>query len=570
MGILFLICVFLTSTTALSVVPLQTPPAWESNDNTYSTGGGLGDVDGDGYLDLFVGNGNDMDYEPNHIYSNIGGIFEMVASWSSSDSNFGGHLALGDVNSDGELDMVVANYADANNWSLRWLDDLYLNIGSFLNPVPVWNTAPSDADNSFSCAFGDVDGDGDLDLAVACGESYSSTPQISKVYMNIGGVMDTLPSWTSEIGYAYGVAWGDVDGDGDLDLALGRDGETNQVYFNNGGVLDSLPGWESTETDGTNQITFGDVNGDKYVDLAVSNTFGLSNVKVYYNTGTGLETTASWSSRDVKNYYSCVAWGDVDGDGDQDLASGGWWEPVVVFENLGGVLDTLPTWSWLTANPSNLVCEEVVWGDVDNGGIISVAGETHTFFGQRDIVYLDHYPAHSLERVILNNDTLNLGEFSSDIMNGWVSIGAFMPDSVLNSVALDYTYSTNLDLVVTNWHEARGNFLFLNGGVGIEEIVESTQPGRNDMRLFQSQPNPFNKLTAISYQLRATTHTTLKIFDLSGRLVETLVNQDQKPGTYKVMWKPKGVASGIYFYRLTARTGKTINFSTSRKVNYVK
>jgi outer membrane lipoprotein-sorting protein len=75
--------------------------------------------------------------------------------------------------------------------------------------------------------------------------------------------------------------------------------------------------------------------------------------------------------------------------------------------------------------------------------------------------------------------------------------------------------------------------------------------------LFQNIPNPFNQSTAISYQLRASSHTTLKVYDLTGRQVRTLVNEEKEAGYYSVNWDKrdamgKEVANGIYFYRLTA------------------
>jgi TolB-like protein len=89
----------------------------------------------------------------------------------------------------------------------------------------------------------------------------------------------------------------------------------------------------------------------------------------------------------------------------------------------------------------------------------------------------------------------------------------------------------------------------ISGGPQSGGIITLNPPAFN---LNQNHPNPFNKLTAISYQLRVPGHTTLKIYDLSGRLVETLVNEAQKPGVYQVEWDGKDHSSGIYFYRLSA------------------
>jgi uncharacterized Ntn-hydrolase superfamily protein len=70
--------------------------------------------------------------------------------------------------------------------------------------------------------------------------------------------------------------------------------------------------------------------------------------------------------------------------------------------------------------------------------------------------------------------------------------------------------------------------------------------------LHQNYPNPFNPTTEIRYQTPEVSHVTLKVFDVLGREVATLVNEQKSPGTYTVQWDATGSASGVYFYRLSA------------------
>ena len=83
--------------------------------------------------------------------------------------------------------------------------------------------------------------------------------------------------------------------------------------------------------------------------------------------------------------------------------------------------------------------------------------------------------------------------------------------------------------------------------------------------LKQNYPNPFNTNTIIEYSIPEVSHVTLKVFDLQGREVATLVEEDHPPGTYRVMLDKRDLSSGIYFSYLKA--GK---FSQSRKMLYVK
>lgn len=76
-----------------------------------------------------------------------------------------------------------------------------------------------------------------------------------------------------------------------------------------------------------------------------------------------------------------------------------------------------------------------------------------------------------------------------------------------------------------------------------------------EFALLQNYPNPFNPATIIEYHLPTQRHVTLKIYDLLGKEVSTLVDRLQEPGRYTVSWDPRfsnSVASGVYFYRLIA------------------
>jgi hypothetical protein len=68
--------------------------------------------------------------------------------------------------------------------------------------------------------------------------------------------------------------------------------------------------------------------------------------------------------------------------------------------------------------------------------------------------------------------------------------------------------------------------------------------------LYQNYPNPFNPTTTISYRLKEKGFVKLNVYDITGKLIKTLVNQIKDPGSYETEFNAKGLASGIYFYRL--------------------
>ena len=77
--------------------------------------------------------------------------------------------------------------------------------------------------------------------------------------------------------------------------------------------------------------------------------------------------------------------------------------------------------------------------------------------------------------------------------------------------------------------------------------------GPTTFALDQNFPNPFNPVTTIQYQLPTNSRVTLKVYDLLGREVTTLLNEDRPAGYHDVKWDAANVASGAYFYRIEAR-----------------
>jgi hypothetical protein len=104
---------------------------------------------------------------------------------------------------------------------------------------------------------------------------------------------------------------------------------------------------------------------------------------------------------------------------------------------------------------------------------------------------------------------------------------------------------------------------YLSGFViGINQISSSVP---DFYKLYQNYPNPFNPITKIEYQIKNADFVSLKIYDINGREVETLVNEKQSPGTYEAIWNASNYPSGIYFYKIQAG-----DFSETRKMVLIK
>ncbi len=84
------------------------------------------------------------------------------------------------------------------------------------------------------------------------------------------------------------------------------------------------------------------------------------------------------------------------------------------------------------------------------------------------------------------------------------------------------------------------------------EQIPSSVP--KEFRLQQNYPNPFNPTTTIQFALPQRSNVTLKLYDILGRRVATLVDEELEPGVHKVNFDAEDLASGVYFYRIQAET----------------
>ncbi len=90
-----------------------------------------------------------------------------------------------------------------------------------------------------------------------------------------------------------------------------------------------------------------------------------------------------------------------------------------------------------------------------------------------------------------------------------------------------------------------------NGGVTFVEEEEIDEIP-TEFLLSQNYPNPFNPSTKIRYSVPQSSSVVIKVFDILGNEIETLVNEEKSVGTYELNWNAENLPSGVYFYRLQA------------------
>jgi hypothetical protein len=148
----------------------------------------------------------------------------------------------------------------------------------------------------------------------------------------------------------------------------------------------------------------------------------------------------------------------------------------------------------------------------------------------------------------LNNHGFEI-ERSSDRIN-WINIG-FREGHGTTSEPQHYSYSDELSDIVSSKLYYRLKQIDFNGSFEYSDIVE-VEIVPSVFSLLQNYPNPFNPSTKIIYSIPQSSNVVVKVFDVLGNEVTTLVNEQKQTGTYELTWNGENLPSGIYFYQLQA------------------
>ncbi len=321
-----------------------------------------GDYDNDGRLDLAL-LGYDGTNRFTDIYRNLGG-----GSFSNLQAGFvpleSGSLAWGDYDNDGWLDLAISGMSDTGT-----VTKIYRNQGdgTFLD-IEAGLTGAING----GLAWGDYDNDGDLDLVMS---GYGGSVVASKLYRNDGAGQFTFVNHNLLPLQNGRAVWVDVDRSGWLDLILTGEtgtgtGKTTRLYRNISGVLTHypLPGVSDSSYGG---LSVGDINSDGYSDLALTGyaNNGMIAAVFRYIGGSNLFTRTT----DVLTplWLGTSEWGDLNNNGWQDLVTSGEdassVRSVNVYANSNGVLTTLPT------QIPGLRISSTALGDADQDGDLDMA-----------------------------------------------------------------------------------------------------------------------------------------------------------------------------------------------------
>jgi hypothetical protein len=544
------------------------------------------DSNNDGYIDIYTSEANGPYVS---LYWGGPGGYSPSNRLTFPTSGSGG-CDIADLNVDGYADFVISHYFGGQKLSIHWGTPIGPDTINFTDLVI--STSEIAPDGVF---IADLNKDGYLDIITdhyqdgfavifwgsATGYNTANRTELPTenarhkigvadldqngwsdlIFMNYGSTLLRI-YWGSSSGFSdlnktdlpipptpHGLSIADLNEDGFLDLVpSGYDNTQQFIYW----------GSDSVYSIGNRQIldvgyTFGgssvsDINQDGFLDILFYRGGGSTGVEIYWGSSVGY----SDGNRTLV--------------GDPLQSSGGF----VADLNYDGHLDIfVHRWEFTSFST-------IYWGsDFSSSTDLPVNLDAHGMVREVGNVYTREYEEIYVSSVfdagaftnwgsiswvdsLLSGSTITMEVRSGDTpipdftWSTWATLsnGEAIPE-ILNAQYLQY------QAVFTYTNPANLPFLFevsITGGTGVSEEVDLINLPKR-FRLSQNFPNPFVYSTSISYTIPKSmdeVHVNLGIYDIAGRLAESLVNRPQEPGYYTVHWSGKDHASGIYFYRLKA------------------
>ncbi|MBL7075457.1 T9SS type A sorting domain-containing protein [candidate division KSB1 bacterium] len=569
-------------------------PTWTRHiidENTYNADFmQVADLDNDDTLDVVTPGGDSggdiVWYENNHP-NWTEHIIESGATGAPS-------LNVTDIDGDGLLDLVVT-MVNANKVVWYKTEDNGLSWTNY--------TIDNSLNNAFGLNSGDIDGDGTMDIVATTGGPYFSGSDVVWYENN-------HPNWTKHIidTTLDGATWPyvtDVDGDDTMDVIVGGFSGASVVWYEN-----NHPTWTKhtidANLDGPRVFAVVDVDGDEINDVIVP---AIGSVVWYKNPYT---TVAFGQLMEVYPKYIRPQQGDtlkliaqisnpenhqvtvhalIQGENStfQDslqLFDDGLHNDSLASDNIFGGI------KWLDELDEDYFDIKLRTTDSDES-ITTYSSEEHfttigpvvydgmTFYSSDTIPNPGDY---MLYKITLRNDGsttealfITAEQSTNDTcvsgLPNWNYFGDIPPGEVATNTGFyTMTISENCpvgrDIPIHISIASEGYFFWSDSftvhvyelGIADEGFILP-----DVYVLHHNYPNPFNPITTIKYGLPKKSEVTLKIFNILGREVTTLVNEHQPAGYHLISWDASGHSSGIYFYQIQAG-----DFSQTRKLILLK
>ena len=471
------------------------------------------DIDDDGDLEIIIAKSSV------YVYNHDGTIYP---GWPKSIGSLA-TPSVADVDNDGMIEICAVSYNSIYLWDKDG------------NPEPGWPLLNVAGATSYAQpVLADLDDDGDLEILHAYYDKWTPPSENHvAIYHHDGTYFSNWPQiYPGPHTYITPVT-GDIDNDGDLEIFGGGHTFDLSARHHTGGIVS---GWPVSATSALecSPIVF-DVDDDGYREVLFAENWPGPNGFLYAFNGDG-STVADWpASISGPAYVNSAAAGDVDGDGDIEIA-------LMIGSGMVNLwtLQDVPYRAYLTE-----------WGTYfhDNWN----TGWMHPLAPVNLTAYCSGGSNYLTWNANTELDIAGYNIYRTDVSGG--------PYSKINSAVVADTFYTDTSGTTDHYYCISAVIkAFAESRLSLEASVQTGITVNSHFELLNASvfPNPFSTNTTICFSipLELTGNTELSIYDLSGRRVKTLVNEILPAGEYSADWditdsSGEPVASGIYFYRLS-------------------
>jgi len=550
------------------------------------------DADHDGRREVAVTN---YDFQGSvHVLEAVGDD-SLALVWSSPTLASGGGgstprvVLFADLDNDGRQEVIWQSAANG----------IYIYEWDGVNGSDNYGTQPSQQITAPSFLTGaggnaeymevrDVDGDGLNELLVAyngstnaddnyyiisaAGDWSSNDPGFSSFTVEYTGKRTELANWGLGGGSPYAMITANFDGTGNPEILIHNWNLKNVTVLrvtgaNTYALADTYVFLSSSDDVSLMGGLACDIDNDGRDEVYLPTWYGSNTASthagvidmIHYESGSNtahIDSATNVTTLDLKGVigapdpnqaYSAntlgFGWGDIDGDGKKNIYFSG----IYFSGTVGFDVATMEFQGGDKTNPANWTASILYRGD-------STAYTSLTIKDSLGHIDTTKVPvAIQVAHMYANKTDLD-GDGKEDLllpMQPWFSP---MPDSTTITTLTWNTGGSKFDTVITKIvNPKRRTFRVLEGSVVSISGVEAkdfTVIMPDDYKLEQNYPNPFNPSTTISYDIPSVGHVSLKIYNMLGQEVATLVDQFANPGHYTTRFDGSSLASGVYLYRL--------------------
>jgi hypothetical protein len=552
------------------------------------------DMDADGDMDLLV-----RGEYPTMVFENVGGpfnpqfeIFEDSLRDNEGNLIYGYAVDLADIDADGDEDLLVGQY---NASGIKY----YQNIGDstqyyfFYTTSNFANLSPGYYSSPYFC---DIDADGDLDLFIGTwgGEILFyrniGTPQqcnfilVSDHWMGVDVGEQAIPEFC------------DLDADGDYDLLVGKKNDMDHTtpgdmhFYRNVGtpqipqmVLENQM-YLTLDFQDDSEVGIADINLDGKADILVHANY-ISWLK---NIGTPTQPIFQLQSYNIAGagfLASTACWGDLNGDGHEDMVVAlGWSGNLAFWINNGDTLN--PQFNYYSTMTIGQLAGGQQLADMDGDGDNDMIVHVTSFQFDQYLYYYENRGTPQNFNFVLTTPNyqgwaghygvLSMLDFDGDEDNDIVAIDSTDAMTYFENIgtpqAAVFAPPYSPFMIVDSLDDEQCDFCDVDqdgdmdaffgsilGGIKFYRNVTGESPVHPDpKRPAPSYPrisillNPGNSSLVARYSLPVAGPVSLKVYDIAGRLTGTLFYGFQLPGTYSFSWDAANKAAGVYLVRLEA------------------